>query len=253
MAMQEKDDKGEEKKDEDNRLTRAEKLEQGWIFCRVILEVLGKPKEHVEETIKSFVDKMKEDKELEIVKEHYSEPKPQEALFSIFSELELWMKGPSKIVSFCIDYMPSSIEVIEPEKLTYKNNELSAFLNDMQANLHNLDMITKNLKMENTVLKKNSSVIVRNIITLSLNEKIKDLDEVAADTGINKDELEKFMKILLDQKIIGKKADKYELLAKKKLSNESENGFKEQSSLNRLEKQSFSKSLEKLKTFQKEE
>ena len=36
-----------------------EKLEKGWLHCRVVIEVIGKPKEHIEKAIQesvSFVD-----------------------------------------------------------------------------------------------------------------------------------------------------------------------------------------------------
>jgi len=47
------------------------------IRVRAILEVLGKPKEHVENTIKLLVENVKEDPEISILNEKYAEIKPQ--------------------------------------------------------------------------------------------------------------------------------------------------------------------------------
>ena len=36
-----------------------EKLDEGYIQSRVVVEVIGKPKEHVEKTMQEYVDKIK--------------------------------------------------------------------------------------------------------------------------------------------------------------------------------------------------
>ena len=102
------------------------------IRCRAILEVIGKPKEHVEKTIKILVDKVKEDSEISILNENYAEIQPLEkTMFSTFVELEMVFKGLPAVTGFCFDFMPSSIDIEKPEQLTLKNRDLSNFFNDM--------------------------------------------------------------------------------------------------------------------------
>src|SRR3989338_2726967 len=92
------------------------------IRCRAILEVLGKPKEHVEKTIKLLVEKVKEDPEISVLNERYSEITPQEkTMFSIYVELEMVVKGITTLTGFCFDFMPSSLEIEKPEQLILKN------------------------------------------------------------------------------------------------------------------------------------
>ena len=43
------------------------------IRCRIIIEILGKPKEHVEKTLKMYVDKIKGDSNLIILNSDFSE------------------------------------------------------------------------------------------------------------------------------------------------------------------------------------
>ena len=113
------------------------------IRCRTIIEVLGKPKEHVETALNQYIGHIKEDSELVVLNEEYSDVKEQGKLWSKFAELELVIKGTRKLISFCFEYMPSSLEILKPEHLIMRNAEISNFLNDLQARLHNVDMIVK--------------------------------------------------------------------------------------------------------------
>ena len=57
-------------------MAEAEKQgEHAHIRCRIIIEVLGKPKEHVENAIKDYIEHIKEDSELVVLNEEYSETK----------------------------------------------------------------------------------------------------------------------------------------------------------------------------------
>ena len=148
-------------------MVEAEKQgEHAHIRCRAIIEVLGKPNEHVENAIKEYIKHVKEDSEIVILHEDYSEIKEQGNLWSKFVELDLVIKGTKKLISFCFEYMPSSIEVIKPEQLVMSNPELSNFLNDLQARLHNVDMIVKQLKAENDFLKHNMNAVLHNAILI---------------------------------------------------------------------------------------
>ena len=126
-----------------------EKIEKGYLHFNSIIEVLGKPKEHIEETIKAYVEKIKTNKNFIILNEKFSEAKPVEGnLFNVFVELEALAKNTEELVFFCFDYMPSSIEIIEPEEIVYKNREFAGFLNDLQARLHGIDMALNNIKQK---------------------------------------------------------------------------------------------------------
>ncbi len=59
-----------------------------------------------------------------------------------------------EIVGFCFDYMPSSIDIIKPEKFSLESKEMMDMINDLIAKLHNLDMNVKNLNAQNVLLKR---------------------------------------------------------------------------------------------------
>ena len=54
------------------------------ILFRAVVEVLGKPKEHVDSTLKGYLQKLKENDRYEVVKEDLAELRQHE-------QSELWM------------------------------------------------------------------------------------------------------------------------------------------------------------------
>lgn len=221
-----------------------DKGQHAHIRCRTIIEVLGKPKEHVENSLREYVAHIREDSELVVLKEEYSEAKEIEKhseerqqnkaasrmasneaaaedlqkdkkvynLWSQFVELDLVVKGTQKLISFCFEYMPSSIEIAKPEELSMTSRELSIFLNDLQARLHNVDMVVKQLKAENDFLRLNMNAIIHNAILICLKVSKLSLEQLSQVTGLDKKELEIFVeKLLKDNKI--KKEDELYCLA----------------------------------------
>jgi hypothetical protein len=186
-----------------------EKIEQGKILCRFIIEMLGAPKEHIEKTMKGYVAKLKEDKELEIIKEDYADVKPQDKMFSTFVELEVWVKDIYKVVEFCFDALPSSVEIIEPESIKLESRELAGLLNDLQAKLHKMDLAIKSLKGTNIILDKNANNLLRNIILLSLKENTKKITEISKDVGIIDKHLQPFIDKMVEEGNLKKEGDKY--------------------------------------------
>ncbi len=139
----------------------------GNILVRTIIEMMGAPKEHIEKTLKDYVEKLKTDKEISIVKEEIAPAKEQGKLFSVFAELDIRFRTAQKLVDFCFDSMPSSVEIIEPSQLTLDAGELSDTLNDMQAKIHRNDMIVKTLKAKGSLVDKNAKSLLRNFVFFS--------------------------------------------------------------------------------------
>ena len=192
----------------------AEEEKQGQnahIRCRTIIEVLGKPKEHIENALNEYIKHIKEDSEIVVLNEDYSEIKEQGKLWSKFVELELVIKGTAKLISFCFEYMPSSIEVLKPEHLIFTNPEISNFLNDLQARLHDVDMVVKQLKAENDFIKTNTNAILHNTILICLKVANLSLEQLSQVTGVEQNELEIFVEKLLKENKIKKENDIYSL------------------------------------------
>lgn len=191
-----------------------EKIDKGYIHFNSIVEVLGKPKKHVEDTIREYVKKIKKNNKIKVLKEEYSEAKKIEEgenLFAVFVEIEALTKDSSELVFFCFDYMPSSIEIIEPEELKYIKSDFSGFLNDLQARLHTIDMALKQYKARNELLIKNSAILLRNMVRVILEKEEKTKEEIAKKIGIPLDRTENVLKAMQKEKIVKKKGKKYML------------------------------------------
>ena len=126
------------------------------ILARVVIEVAGFPKEHIEQVMQKVIDKIKENFEIKKSEVFDSvELKDKFAGFwSIFSEIEINFEDINAITIFCFEYMPSSIEILEPEELKFESTNFAGFLNDLLARLHEYDMVVKNLQAENMIMKK---------------------------------------------------------------------------------------------------
>lgn len=174
--------------------------EKQLIRCRAILEVLGKPKEHVEKTIKLLVEKVKERPQISFLNEKYAEVKPEgKTMFSTFVELELVVKGITTLTGFCFDFMPSSIDIEKPEQLIVKNRDISNIFNDLQSKLHNVDMVAKTLRAERDFLKRNLNTMIANLITILIKMNKNRVEDLSKFTGINKEELEKHLEKLIKE------------------------------------------------------
>ncbi len=183
------------------------------ITFRAIVEVLGKPKEHVEETFKQYVQKLKDDGRYLIVSEEYAEIEPkEEELWSTFVELEVRTKTLKDLVAFCFDYMPSLIEILEPEELSISDVNLSEFLSDLQNKLHSVDMIAKQMRMEHDSAVRNASIVLRNYILFLLANKSFASEEISKLTGVEQDKVEDFLDKLIDEKKVDLKEGKYFLV-----------------------------------------
>lgn len=189
-----------------------EKIDKGGLLAKVIVEVLGTPKEHVEKTLKSVIEKIKEDESLSVLKGKVFKAKPKGKFFTMFAEMEILFDDFSNLTIFCLDYLPSSVEIIEPLDFKAKSVNITHVLNDLLAKLHNVDMVMKSIQAKNLILERNSLNLLKNIVVLTLKDgKKKSLEELSKATGISIKALEPFLQNYLKDGAIKKVGKKYAL------------------------------------------
>ena len=192
-----------------------EKVFDGYVHSSAIIEMVGKPKEHVEKTLKDYLATLKDQKDIELVKQDFSEPKEIEGeMFSAFVEIELLTKGVGKLVDFCFDYMPSSIEIIEPESVKYRSYDFTAFLNDLQSRLHDLDMTVKTVNETNKQLNRNTENLLKNSIKLAISSGSDTIDKISSVLGISKENLSNIMETLVTANLISKDGEKFSIVSR---------------------------------------
>tara|TARA_Y100000310_G_scaffold239285_2_gene242872 strand:- start:2254 stop:2748 length:495 start_codon:yes stop_codon:yes gene_type:complete len=122
----------------------------------IMLEILGRPPEHIKKILNDIVDKLSKEKDVSITEKKIAEPKPvpeQEDIFSSFAEIEL--KTPiEKLMAICFGYMPSHIEIIYPEDLKMKNSSFNGLFNELMGKLHQYDELAKAMMMERQMIQK---------------------------------------------------------------------------------------------------
>ena len=186
--------------------------EETHLRCKIIIEILGKPKEHVEKTLRMYVDKIKDDSDLIVLNSEFADAQEKGDLWATFVELELIIKGVPKLIAFCFDYMPSSVEILKPEEFNMKKSTVEDLLNDLQARLHNVDMIIKQQKNENEFLKKNLNNSAGNAILIALAQGSLDKEKLSKVTGIASKELGIFLDNLIKENKISKENELYSLV-----------------------------------------
>jgi len=192
-----------------------------------LIELLGSPKKHLEDTMNAFIDNIKKNKEYKLLNTEVSKVKEVEKegdekeIFSTFAELEIGVKQKSDLFDFCFNFMPSSIEIIEPMNVTFTSNEISQYLTDIQGTLHRVDAALKDMNAANNILKKHNVTLNQNMlqmlqnnIVLSLREKDKTLEELSKSVGIKEEQFRPFIDKLVESKAVKLKSKKYSLIKK---------------------------------------
>lgn len=189
------------------------------IIVKVIIEIVGKPKEHVSKSLELVLDKIKGEKLIKILEKETFKPKKVESFFSTFAELELQFNSTSKLLDFCFDYMPSSVEITSPDKLSLQSTDLVSVLNDLLSKLHAISNNVANLNAENQLLKRNGEALLKNLITLSLENKILSLEDLSKKVGIVPKQLKPFLDVFIKKGKVEKTKKGYQLAGNTKKEN----------------------------------
>ena len=170
-----------------------EYLDDGWIHCALILEILGKPAEHVTKALDLLLSRLSEDKKVLLVEKKIHPPKEEKGFFSTFAEVEIGVKDTATLTSLCFDYLPSSLEVIAPENIPFEGSTLSDFLNDLLAQLHQIDMRLKNTVLSNNLLNDNLYALLKNFVKQLSFKKPVSLSVLSNSVGIEEKKLLPFL------------------------------------------------------------
>lgn len=134
-----------------------EKLNEGWLHVNIIIEILGKPADYIEKVLEAVVDQIGKEKNVEIINKQFHKAKIVEdakEVFTTFSEVEIIIANMSRLVDIVFDYMPASIEIVEPANVSFKLEDANTMLNDIAAKMHQYDAMTKKFRLEAQFLAK---------------------------------------------------------------------------------------------------
>lgn len=127
------------------------------ISARFILEILGRPKDHVSESLKMVVDKIGSDKDINITEKKLHDPVSVEKtkdLFTTFAEVEAEFSTVESYFNLLFAYMPSNVEIFHPEKFKTTSGDLNHMSNLLVKRLHEYDAIVKKVMTDKDILAK---------------------------------------------------------------------------------------------------
>lgn len=121
------------------------------IKALMIVEIMGKPGPFIRDALEKHVSKLKSAKAVEVFSIEISEPKEienSEGMMTCFAEVEFGTENFSRMTEVVFDFMPSSVEILEPSKVEFSMEEASRFLNNVSGRMHRYDDVAKVAKAQ---------------------------------------------------------------------------------------------------------
>ncbi|MDP3881612.1 MAG: hypothetical protein Q8Q31_01910 [Nanoarchaeota archaeon] len=125
------------------------------IKVQFILEILGKPPEHITQSLINLIDKMDKEKGIKVVEKSLHDPVPlkdSKELYTAFAEITAELDSVENYFAIIFSYFPANIEVISPKGFSLSLDKLNELGNFLVGRLHEYDNLAKTLVGENTIL-----------------------------------------------------------------------------------------------------
>lgn len=125
------------------------------IQVRMILEILGRPPEHIKEAMSVLLQRLKSEPGVAIIEETHHEPiKVQDTkdLYTTFSEIIFEVESLTMYFGIIFAYMPSNVEVLSPQEIGMTNADLNEIAGLLTQRLHDYDSIAKRMVNERHIL-----------------------------------------------------------------------------------------------------
>lgn len=132
--------------DESKAVEKAEKkLREGWIKAWMMIECLAINSDAAKSALENHIKKMGNEKKIIIYKQDFKKmqelEKPLrgkniEKAYSLVVEIELVSENFETLVFLVMNYGPSALEILEPEKLAMNANEAQGILNSVSDMVH---------------------------------------------------------------------------------------------------------------------
>lgn len=124
---------------------------EGKVNAILILDIVGRPPEHLVETLKKLIEEMEKEKGVAVISKQIKEPaliKDQKDFYTTFAEIEVEVEDILGLAILMFKYMPAHIEILSPEILALSNNGFSDILNELVRRLHGYDEIARVMQIE---------------------------------------------------------------------------------------------------------
>ncbi|RLG15531.1 hypothetical protein DRN69_02835 [Candidatus Pacearchaeota archaeon] len=135
----------------------------------LIFEIIGKPKEHLIQTLDEMIKRIDSEKGVSVQGKDIKEPilmkdkvgimnkekiEKNKDFYTTFAEVEIEVEEILYLAILMFKYMPSHIEIISPELIILSNNGWNDILNEVTRRLHGYDEIARVMQVEKVILEK---------------------------------------------------------------------------------------------------
>ena len=125
------------------------------ILATLILEIIGRPPEHLKETLSDLIKQMGEEKGIKVVGSKINEPntlEKEQNLFTTFAEIDVEVNEMANLFLLTFKYMPAHVEIFSPERLTIDHSLINETLNELTRRLHAYDEVARVIQTEKMIL-----------------------------------------------------------------------------------------------------
>lgn len=194
--------------------------EEGALRVLVTFEVAGKPKSHVNETLTLYMDKLKEDKAIDVINIHREKAieleDEDEGFFSAFAEVEMLLATLEDLTHLSVNLMPASVEVLAPERFDFEARDMQNWTNDLLSRLHEIAQQVRAEKQRSAHMNKNMRALMQNLVRILLLNGPKSEEELSRLTGIESTVISRVMEDMQKQEVASKEGDKWVIQEKAK-------------------------------------
>ncbi len=136
----------------------------------IMLEVIGRPPEHLIDALEDLIKNLDEEKGVEVQKKDIKEPRLMEKkvgiitpeketkspseFYTTFAEVEIEIEEISLLAYLMFKYMPAHVEIISPELIALTNNGWNELFNELSRRLHGYNEVARVLQVEKEILGK---------------------------------------------------------------------------------------------------
>ena len=125
------------------------------IRVSIILEILGRPASNVTEALNVLITKLGAEKGVKIIEKKVHPPvevKDAKDLYTTFAEISLELDNLGNYFGVLFGYMPAHIELVYPERIELRNDDLNHLANQIAQRLHSYDAVAKKLIFDRDIL-----------------------------------------------------------------------------------------------------
>ena len=138
----------------------------------LVLEIIGKPAEHLTLTLEDLIKQIDEEKGVRVVEKKINPPiiikdkktgkDNEQGFYTSFAEVEVEVEEILLLAILMFKYMPAHIEIIEPELIVLTNSGWNDILNELTRRLHGYDEVARIMQIEKDILEKKLKSVLEN-------------------------------------------------------------------------------------------